>query len=88
MNELPSEIYYLIVETLSRDDIKAMRLTCKETWNLYTGKESFWKEACLERFIGRPCSDNVRRRSWMSIGSAFEMHAQECQQKSCTERSR
>jgi hypothetical protein len=30
MKGLPSEIYYLIVERLSRDDIKAMRLTCKE----------------------------------------------------------
>ena len=30
MNQLPSEIYYLITESLSRDDIKAMRLTCKE----------------------------------------------------------
>jgi hypothetical protein len=30
MNALPSEIYYLIADSLSRDDIKAMRLACKE----------------------------------------------------------
>jgi hypothetical protein len=30
MNQLPSEIYYLIAESLSRDDIKALRLACKE----------------------------------------------------------
>ncbi|KIV99705.1 hypothetical protein, variant [Verruconis gallopava] len=30
MKALPSEIYYLIADSLSRDDIKAMRLTCKE----------------------------------------------------------
>lgn len=30
MNELPVELYYLITDSLSRDDIKAMRLTCHE----------------------------------------------------------
>jgi hypothetical protein len=30
MGELPSEIYYLITDHLSRDDVKAMRLTCQE----------------------------------------------------------
>ncbi|TID17842.1 gb [Venturia nashicola] len=30
MNELPVELYYLIADSLSRDDIKAMRLTCHE----------------------------------------------------------
>ncbi|KAF2423810.1 hypothetical protein EJ08DRAFT_682070 [Tothia fuscella] len=28
--ELPNEIYYLIADHLSRDDVKAMRLTCRE----------------------------------------------------------
>ncbi|RDI77271.1 hypothetical protein Vi05172_g12726 [Venturia inaequalis] len=30
MNKLPVELYYLITDSLSRDDIKAMRLTCHE----------------------------------------------------------
>ncbi|QDS77743.1 hypothetical protein FKW77_004636 [Venturia effusa] len=30
MKELPVELYYLITDSLSRDDIKAMRLTCHE----------------------------------------------------------
>jgi hypothetical protein len=30
MGQLPSEIYYIITDSLSRDDIKAMRLSCRE----------------------------------------------------------
>lgn len=77
--DLSDELLNMIKDFLPAKDLAshlALRVTCKRTWDIYTGQEEIWEVACLGLSLGRPRC--VAKRSWMWIADTYAIHVHTC----------